>query len=330
MLKNILIFRTDRIGDLIVNCPTIITIKKFFPSSKITLITSEKNFKYANDLEIFDHIYEIPKKNILKKISFIFKLSKKEFDYVLVFDGKDRSIITSLFIKSKYKVALSSKNYFFNKIFNIKFIINNENINLIDAYQKVLDLCNIKTKISNFDFLLNKKNNNFSSQIDINNYVHIHLDEKWRSDLYIESYTNINPNYDEFIKFIETVAKKNHILITTGISNFELIDDLKNKYFSKINEKIFNKKIFNNSIFLIYKPTYSDLESMLRNSKILVSCHGSVTHAANCFNVKNIDVFEKRREKFYKRFAHYLKKYHPVYRNQFSILSKDLINIIDE
>ena len=60
MDKNILIFRTDRIGDLIVTCPTIITIKKYFKNPKITLISSNKNFEYAKSLNIFDQIYKFP------------------------------------------------------------------------------------------------------------------------------------------------------------------------------------------------------------------------------------------------------------------------------
>ena len=47
MPTEILIFRTDSIGELIVTCPVIITIKKYFSNSKITIITSNKNYEYA-------------------------------------------------------------------------------------------------------------------------------------------------------------------------------------------------------------------------------------------------------------------------------------------
>ena len=49
MPTEILIFRTDSIGELIVTCPVIITIKKYFNNSKITIITSNKNYEYANN-----------------------------------------------------------------------------------------------------------------------------------------------------------------------------------------------------------------------------------------------------------------------------------------
>ena len=41
-------------------------------------------------------------------------------------------------------------------------------------------------------------------------------------------------------------------------------------------------------------PTYDDLESLLRNTKVLITCHGSITHAANSFNIKKFDILEKK------------------------------------
>ena len=48
MLKKILFFRTDAIGDLIVNCPSIITIKNNFQNTEVSLVCSNKNITYAS------------------------------------------------------------------------------------------------------------------------------------------------------------------------------------------------------------------------------------------------------------------------------------------
>ena len=60
MNNKILIFRTDRIGDLIVSCPAIVTINKNITDSKITLIASIKNYDYAKSLNLFDDVYKFP------------------------------------------------------------------------------------------------------------------------------------------------------------------------------------------------------------------------------------------------------------------------------
>ena len=324
MNNKILIFRTDRIGDLIVSCPAIVTINKNITDSKITLIASIKNYDYAKSLNLFDEVYKFPEKNIFKKIIFIYKLIKKNYKYIYVFDGKERSIITAGLIKSDNKFALTPKINFFYKMFKIKFFLDNEKTSLNEIFQQFLKHSNIKVSISNYDFLKNKVDNNFSSKIPIKDYLHIHLDEKWISNIYIRKYTDINPNFFDFMQFLDEINKKNDILITTGLIDFNLIEDLKNKYFEKLSDKIFFKKNENKSIYLVYKPLFEDLESLLRNSKTLIACHGSIIHAANSFNVKKIDILEKSKISFYSRFTSHLSDYHTVYRSDFNSVKSEI------
>ena len=83
MSKNILVFRTDRIGDLLLTCPSIKTIKEYSPDSKLSIVTSEKNFSYAKTFDFFDKVYLFPKGNILKKIKLFNELSKKDLTIFL-------------------------------------------------------------------------------------------------------------------------------------------------------------------------------------------------------------------------------------------------------
>ena len=330
MSNNVLIFRTDRIGDLIYTCPSVLTIKDNFINPNITLVCSNKNYEYAKNLNIFNEIIIFPGKGILSKIKFINVLRKRYFDYIFVFDGKERSIITSILIKSTYKVAMTSKIKFYYKIFKINFFEERKYSNMIDIHQTMINFSQINSEINNYDFLNKKKDNFFSKLIKIKNYLHIHLDEKWFNNFYIESYTKINPNYNEFVDFINTVSLNQNILITTGIVDFDLIEKLKNNFFQKIDNKIYYKKNSINFVYLVYKPTYNDLESLLRNTKTLISCHGSITHASNSFNIKKIDIIEKSKIDFYKKYTSYLKNYTEVYRSDFSILKKNILNLIKE
>jgi len=331
MINKILIFRTDRIGDLLVTCPAIITIKKYFKESSITIITSNKNYEYAKSLNLFDNVIKFPKTNIFNKIKFIYALRKENFDYIYVFDSKERSILTSLFIKSKVKVALSSSIKIYYNFLKVKFIKDNENKNLIESYQKMLNYTNINTKIDNYKFIKDKKDNNFSKKIPINKYIHIHLDEKWFNNLYIRSYTNINPNLNEFINFLDKISKHENILITTGLVKLNLVDELINKNFlEKIDTNIFFKKNNTKSIFLVNIPTFDDIESLLRNSKKLISCHGAITHVANSLDVQIIDIIEKDRQLFYQRFTSHLNMYTYVFRENFNLMENILLNKLNE
>ena len=137
-MVNILIFRTDRIGDLILTCPTIISIQKYFKKCNTTLIASEKNYNYAKNLDIFDQIYKFPRKNIIDKLLLIKKLNNIKLDFIFIFDGKDRSIVSAIFITSKNKIALSPRIKLFYKISNIKFLLDEEKIDLNKVFQKML------------------------------------------------------------------------------------------------------------------------------------------------------------------------------------------------
>ena len=155
MTNEILIFRTDRIGDLLLTCPSIKTIKENYPDSNLNIVTSEKNFYYAKTFEFFDEVYLCPKGSFLKKIKLFFKLYKKKFDYIFIFDGKDRSIISSAFIKSKNKFAItsSSRNNIFCKILKINFFQNCEKESFEDIFIKLRNYLKMNSNEFNYNFL---------------------------------------------------------------------------------------------------------------------------------------------------------------------------------
>ena len=157
-MNKVLIFRTDRIGDLLITCPAIISVKNKLKNPKITIVTSSKNYDYAKNLNIFDNVIKLKSNNIFQKINLFFQLMRKKFDFVFIFDGKQRSIITSIFINSKNKVALSKKNKknILFKLFNIKLFEDTEDTNLNAIFQDMINHSGIETRIANYNFL--KKN----------------------------------------------------------------------------------------------------------------------------------------------------------------------------
>ena len=74
-MKEILIFRTDRVGDLLFSLLFIKIIKLNFPHCRITLIASERNYEYAKTFKEIDNILLL-KNNIFSKIKLIFRLKK--------------------------------------------------------------------------------------------------------------------------------------------------------------------------------------------------------------------------------------------------------------
>ena len=294
------------------------------------LITSHFNYKYAKTLNFLDEVLLFPKKGLFNKIRFILSLLKKKYKYIFIFDGKERSIICSLFLKSEFKTAkvINKKQSFFCNLFSIKNEIDVFGKDLNQVHQKLLDYTKLKAKIDNFDYLIQKEANNFSSKLPISNYIQIHLDEKWFNNSYIKNYKDINPSYESFTNFINQVSENgNNIVITTGLNSNNLIERLILDSASKINEDIYIYNIKKN-IFIVNKPSFLDLESLLRKARILITCHGAITHAAASYNIKIIDIVEKSRDELVKRYSLYIKNYYKIYRDNFKILAHTLIHKI--
>ena len=155
------------------------------------------------------------------------------------------------------------------------------------------------------------------------------MDEKWIKDLYISKYKDVEPSYKEFTDFINEISKNDDLVITTGLINFNLIENLKKSFFKKINNILYIKKNGDKVIYLIFQPTFEDLESLLRNSKALISCHGAIIHAASSLNVKIIDLVDENYKNWYQRYTSYIKNYNFIYRNKFSEIKDKMLNKIN-
>ena len=142
-------------------------------------------------------------------------------------------------------------------------------------------------------------------------YVVFHFDEKWSIKTYVSNYTNIEPSLDELIKFIEQLQQKLKlkILITTGSKT---PDNL---------VKIFSSNYFKNVKFL-FNQNFFELEKIVFNSKLLISCHGAVSHIAAAKNIRQIDIVDKSYN--YSVWSSHFRNYNYVYRKKFAYLSEDI------
>ena len=126
-MKNILIFRTDRIGDFLVCSSIYSSIKRNNKNCNIDIVCSNSNFKYVKSFNLFNNVYLFPS-NLFNKFIFYFKLNK--YDEILVLDGKKRSIYFCILNKSKSKIMFTPSKFiknvfslFFDRIFLIDYKI---------------------------------------------------------------------------------------------------------------------------------------------------------------------------------------------------------------
>ena len=296
-MNKYLIFRTDRIGDFLITSILINSIKRNENNSHITLVVSEKNYDYIKSFKFIDKIILL-KKGLLEKVKLINYLIKDNYKSIIIHDEKNRSKFISFFLHSDLKIL--------------------PNINSEESY--IFGIKNILKKL-NFDFVendLNTLNNRFyNHSINLKNFVMLHFDEKWIKNEYIENYASIEPIKSEFISLLIDIVKKTKkkLVVTTGLVKNNLFDDIKNL---KINDNI----IFLNNL------TFLQIESLINDTDLLISCHGAASHVAAAKNKKQIDIIEKSKYFFYSKWTYHFRGYNYIYRKKFNDLSKDILKLL--
>ena len=105
-MNKYLIFRTDRIGDFIFSRMITDAIKNQNPSNIIDFVCSTYNAKYIKNYKDINRIYILDKYNFKLMIKNYFIINSEKYDYLIVLDGKRRSVFFSLFLNAKYKIAV--------------------------------------------------------------------------------------------------------------------------------------------------------------------------------------------------------------------------------
>ena len=297
-MTSYLIFRTDRIGDFLLSIILINSIKRNDPNSNITIISSKKNYHFIKSFKIINEVI-ILENTLLAKIKLINKLRSKYYDNIIIHDSKKRSSIISLFLKYGLKIK-PNNNLNISYIYSIKEIIYKLNFNFTES-----DLNTLKNRDYNFSEDLNE------------DFILLHFDEKWIYNDYISEYTNIEPLKDELISFIDLLLTKTNkkLVITTGIHPPKILNDIINIGLSS------RVKVYKELDFL-------NLENLISKCKLLISCHGSVSHVAAAHQVKQIDIIEKNRLDFYSKWTAHFRNYKYAYRKSFEQLSADIIQLL--
>ncbi len=333
-MKRFLIFRTDRVGDFILSCILIKSIKRNKPDSEITVICSEQNYQYVKNYSLIDNARLYPKE-FLKKISFFHSIIKNDYDCILSLDGKKRSIFGCVISKAKLKIMTVTKKIYKKIFFNLK-----ENIlfikdfkSRIEEFKFILKKINIDYSDKDLDIFDSEKvksNLNIINEIPNKSFNQLHLDEKWITEAYKgkrkpRNFNPINASTAQMCDFIrEFVAKsKKDLVISAGAETNNLIHGVKEK-FNKNGVFFLNGK----KIIILDNISFTDLKLIIKKANLIIACHGSPAHIASSFNTKIIDIFDQKNEEFYKFYTNHLRNYKYLYRENFASLAKNILRLV--
>ena len=292
-MKKILIFKTDKLGDLLNISPIINNIKINFPECEIDLICSQYNKSIANYFSMHVNILVFKRPFIFFLLSNFKRFFLNKYDLIIQLDGKNHSYLSTIFIRSKKKVCIqysklksilgkkftilrpnSIIKFFFSNSLDCKEnynVSNNKDYHYLSLYLKLISLENIKIVNQNH-FLpidLPKKISRFDKE-----YFYLHIDERWN---------NFEKKAFENISYaISKLSTNEKIVISSNIGG--------NIVFNKI-EKLFTNV---SNIEIIKDPSIDDMISLIYHSHTCVSSHsGLVVHLSGALNKRIIDIVPK-------------------------------------
>ena len=319
--NNIIIFKNDGVGDFMLFSPCLKIIKDNIENAHITLLCSEIAYPIAKNNKYIDKCIVLGNKNLIELLLNYFKtLFLTRYQFLFQFDGKNKSYRISYFVNAKIKstICFVKKRSFFNvnydifrpskillKMFFSNYVYRESDYSvklekeLIITYQslyfKIFE--NLKFQINsrkNIFFLDNSYNDFFEKfhEKEIrNNYYLFHFDERW--DLFD------NKIYENILKLLKKISKKNKLIITSGVKSFIFLNILENNFktFNYEKNNLIEKNfIENNEIILLKNMPLNLLAFFIKNSQKNFSAHsGPIIHIGAAFKKETIDIIKKNK-----------------------------------
>lgn len=193
-IKNIVIIRTDRVGDVVLSTPVIESVRKEFSESRISFICRPYTCELLNDNPYLDEIIVYDKygkhKSLISTVKLALSLRKKKFDLALILHPTNRAHLIAFLAGIKIRAGWDKKLSFlltkkvpFNKhqgaMHEVEY--NYQILKAVGINQPVADpLVNITQKDEDsFDYILKKNNIFFSKGIIVLGYSASCPSKRW-------------------------------------------------------------------------------------------------------------------------------------------------------
>ena len=116
-----LIIRTDRLGDFYQTIPYINCLIRIYGKKNVDIVVKKHIYTHIKKKEyLYNNLYFFEKNGIFNKVFLILKLRRNKYKQIIIFDGKDRSVILSKFLNVDKIIHTYPKKK--NKLFNENII----------------------------------------------------------------------------------------------------------------------------------------------------------------------------------------------------------------
>ncbi len=276
--KNIIISRTDKIGDLVLSVPAISTVKKMYPKAKLYVMVRKYNAEVVKGFTFIDGVIAVDdynKKDLIKRIKQI-----KADVFIALYSNNQ---VLKLAVKSgaKYRIGPLSKPFSF-LIYNMgvkqsrSLSIKNEaeyNLDLVERLDKELFK---QQKITVDKLQYGRANHNkalkFLNELKIYGFIVIHP---------FSGGSTKNLTIDEYIKVIDKIHQYNpslQIVITSSPDDKEKADYIANRC---------------SNVFVFAGDSILELAAVIDKCRVYVGCSTGPSHIAGNLCKKAVCIYPK-------------------------------------
>jgi len=280
--KNILIVRTDRIGDLILTLPLAGLIKKQYPDSKVSFLVREYTKNLVSHHPYIDEVLVL--KEVDGNVSLfdnINLIKQKKFDYCIVVYPRFKISLIVFLSGIKNRIGTGYRWYSF--LFNQKVYEHRKNAERHELEYNVnlLEKLGIKNTIAE---------NNISydlrvDEISLQNVIKILIDEKYDLQKPIiivhpgSGGSSMDLPIDKFADLVNKIDNDNHQIILTGSKNeIDLCEKIKS-----------SKKVKN----LAGRFNLDELTALISKSSIFISNSTGPIHIAAALGKYTVGFYPK-------------------------------------
>jgi ADP-heptose:LPS heptosyltransferase len=315
-MKNILVIKNDRLGDFAISLPALNLILNKYKSEKITFVLSDINFSFSfllknNNVDFIKVSYAL---NLYEKINFFFLLLFKNFEKVYIFRPKNYYFILSFFFrKTKFiGICVKNKNILRPNKFLLKYLnyylINDRDINGKRESIIELQIKTINYKSKNVDNLINNTNSfNLKNYKLPGDYIFIHYKDP--------VFKRVGWTISNFISLLDEISKLTNVILVSDLENHKYKSKfIENYSYVDLKDKSEDIKIKESNVIFADNVIGQDLANLIRDAKIVIACHGTMTILANYFNVKTIDLYyiDKNIKNYRQQYLNSFREFRPL------------------
>lgn len=289
-IKKVLVFRYDRIGDMVVTTPLFRELKKCYPDIEISVLASKANQDIIKHSPYISAIFTNFKNNFIQDLPTLVKLRRMKFDISIELDHSviTHAIIRHRIIKPKQIISIYKAGRYGvlgNEIQLYDFYTNEDQKNhFVKIWLDTLIFFGIKTNSTKYDIFLSNEEREKAS------LFLLEFNDKVKIGINVEAFSlNKNIKIFDLKKICQGLYKFNNdirIFLMSAPKNrknlFKLIDEMNLDFVSLSFET----------------KTVLEAAALIEKLDLVISPDTSIVHIASAFNIPVVSIHENNHESY--------------------------------